>query len=108
MTWCGRRSPIRRSTCLALEKSGLQADQCVVFEDSHIGAVAAKAAGMHVVATTNLYTENEDLSMADLVVNCLGDAAGPHAQVRPGARSFSVPDGCVHARDLIEWFSEDE
>jgi HAD superfamily hydrolase (TIGR01509 family) len=93
---------------LALEKSGLRAEECVVFEDSHIGAVAAKAAGMHVVATTNLYTENEDLSMADVVVNCLGETAGPHARVRPGARNFSVKDGCVHARDLIEWFREDE
>jgi HAD superfamily hydrolase (TIGR01509 family) len=93
---------------LALEKSGLRADQCVVFEDSHIGAVAAKAAGMHVVGTTNLYTENEDLSMADLIVNCLGEAAGPHAQPWPGTRSFSMTDGCVHARDLIEWFNEDE
>jgi HAD superfamily hydrolase (TIGR01509 family) len=88
---------------LALEKSGLQADQCVVFEDSHIGAVAARAAGMHVVATTNLYTHNEDLSMADLVVNCLGEVDGPHAEIRSGRPQLELADGCVHARDLIEW-----
>ena len=70
---------------LALERGGLQPDECIVFEDTHIGATAAKAAGMHVVATTNLYTENEDLSMADLVVNCLGDPEGPHAQIRSDA-----------------------
>jgi HAD superfamily hydrolase (TIGR01509 family) len=93
---------------LALEKSGLQADQCVVFEDSHIGAAAAKAAGMHLVATTNLYTENEDLSMADVVVNCLGEADGPHAELRPGWRSLTLADGCVHARDVIELFSGEE
>ncbi len=89
---------------LALEKSGLQADQCVVFEDSHIGAVAAKAAGMHVVATTNRYTEGEDLSMADLVVDCLGERDGPHAELRPGGRKLALADGCVHARDLVELF----
>ena len=92
---------------LALERSGLQADQCVVFEDSHIGAVAAKAAGMYLVATTNLYTEDEDLSMADLVLNCLGEVDGPHAELRPGGRELALADGCVHARDLVELFSGD-
>ena len=89
---------------LALEKGGLKADQCVVFEDSHIGAVAAKAAGMHVVATTNLYTENEDLSMADVVVNCLGEVEGPHAELRSGEPKLALADGCVHAGDLVEIF----
>lgn len=92
---------------LALERTGLQADQCVVFEDSHIGALAAKRAGMHVVATTNLYTEKEDLSMADLVVTCLGDPAGPHAELRCDTKGFSLSDGCVRARDLVAWFSKD-
>jgi HAD superfamily hydrolase (TIGR01509 family) len=88
---------------LALERGGLQADECVVFEDSHIGAVAAKAAGMHVVATTNRYTENEDLSMADLVVDRLGDADGPYAHLRAGGGALNLADGCVHARDLLDW-----
>ncbi len=92
---------------LALEKSGLQADQCVVFEDSHIGSVAAKTAGMHVVATTNPYTENEDLSMADVVVNCLGETDGPHAELRSDGRALSLTNGCVHAQALVELFSGD-
>jgi HAD superfamily hydrolase (TIGR01509 family) len=92
---------------LGLEKSGLQADECVVFEDSHIGALAAKAAGMHVVATTNLYTENEDLTVADLVVNCLGEVDGPLAQLRGGDKRLAMSDGCVHARDLVALFGND-
>ncbi len=89
---------------LGQERGGLLADECVVFEDTHIGATAAKAAGMHVVATTNLYTENEDLSMADIVVNCLGDVDGQHAEVRSGDRELDLADGCVHARALVELF----
>ncbi len=92
---------------LGLERGGLQAHECVVFEDSHNGAVAAKAAGMHVVATTNLYTEREDLSMADVIVTCLGDANGPHAHLRSEAHGLDLSDGCVHAQDLIQLFGND-
>jgi HAD superfamily hydrolase (TIGR01509 family) len=91
---------------LALDKAGLQPDECIVFEDSHIGAVAAKAAGIHVVATVNTYTENEDLSMADVIVNCLGDIDGDPAVLRPGSKKkLALADGCVHARDLIDLFT---
>jgi HAD superfamily hydrolase (TIGR01509 family) len=92
---------------LGQERGGLLADECVVFEDTHIGATAAKAAGMHVVATTNLYTENEDLSMADLVVNCLGDPDGQHAKIRFDSPNLELADGCVHAQALVELFSNE-
>lgn len=51
---------------------------------------------------------NEDLSMADLIVNCLGEADGPHAEARPGGRRLALADGCVHARDLVALFSDKE
>lgn len=58
---------------LALERLDLEARECVVIEDSRNGLLAAKAAGMYCVVTTNGYTEDEDFSEADMVVSELGD-----------------------------------
>ncbi len=58
---------------LALKKLNLKPNECVVVEDSRNGQLAAKAAGMHCIITTNGYTENEDFSEAELVVPELGD-----------------------------------
>jgi HAD superfamily hydrolase (TIGR01509 family) len=49
-------------------KLGVDAKQCVVFEDSHVGVLAAKAAGMRCVAVRNRHARTpQDLSAADLV-----------------------------------------
>jgi len=64
---------------LALQRLGLQANQCVVIEDSRNGLLAAKAAGIACVITTNGYTEDEDFKEAELVVSELGDP--PNVQV---------------------------
>jgi HAD superfamily hydrolase (TIGR01509 family) len=58
---------------LALEKlngsdAAISAKQCVVIEDSHWGIVAAKKAGMKVVAVTNSYPAGE-LKEADMIVD---------------------------------------
>lgn len=47
--------------------------QCLVIEDSHNGVVAAKAAGMTVVAVPNQITANSDFSQADLLIDSLAD-----------------------------------
>jgi len=88
---------------LALESSGLKADECVVFEDSQNGVEAAKAAGMHVVATTNFYTENEDLRKADLIVTCLGDMGGELGTLKAGGKGLAY-DGVLTAAQLIKYF----
>lgn len=51
----------------------VQADNCVVIEDSRNGLLAAKAAGMKCVITKSSYTQDEDFSEADRVVDELGD-----------------------------------
>lgn len=64
---------------LASERLKLEPSECVVIEDTRVGLLAAKAAGMHCVVTTNGYSENEDFTEADLVVSELGDP--PNVQV---------------------------
>ena len=64
---------------LAAEQLKIEPKNCVVIEDSRNGLLAAKAAGMHCVITTNGYTEKENFSEADLVLSELGDQ--PNVQV---------------------------
>ncbi|UCC98938.1 MAG: HAD-IA family hydrolase [Phycisphaerales bacterium] len=64
---------------LVSHKLRLAPSKCVVVEDSRNGLLAAKAAGMYCIVTTNGYTKNEDFTEADLVVSELGDP--PNVQV---------------------------
>jgi len=89
---------------LALEKTGLRPEQCIVVEDSRNGVLAAKAAEMHVVATTNVYTEKEDLSEADLIVTCLGDPDGEKGELRQGGEGLDY-DGVLHLEQLMAYFA---
>jgi HAD superfamily hydrolase (TIGR01509 family) len=88
---------------LAMERTGLNAKQCVVIEDSRNGVLAAKAAGMYVVATSNQYTEREDLSDADIVVTCLGDRDGERGRLTHGGHRLDY-DGVLTAGQLVDYF----
>jgi HAD superfamily hydrolase (TIGR01509 family) len=86
---------------LGLEKAGLAPDQVFVVEDSRNGVLAASAAGLRVLATTNVYTEQEDLSGAEIIVSCLGDPDGEKARLKKGPPAV-VRDGVVHVADVVE------
>jgi HAD superfamily hydrolase (TIGR01509 family) len=90
---------------LALKETELQPEQCIVIEDSRNGVLAANAAGMHIVATTNGYTEKEDLSDADIIVTCLGDPDGEKATLKKANRKLDF-DGVLHVDQLLEYFSK--
>ena len=49
---------------LAAEKYAVEPARCVVIEDSRIGLLAGKAAGMRVVVTKSSYTQNENFDIA--------------------------------------------
>ena len=44
-----------------------------MIEDSRIGMLAARAAGMRCIVTTSSYTAGEDFAAADAVFDCIGD-----------------------------------
>ncbi|MBP7053530.1 MAG: HAD-IA family hydrolase [Phycisphaerae bacterium] len=98
-----RKKPDPEIYLLALEKTGLRPEQCVVVEDSSNGVKAAKAAGMNVVATVNEYTRDEDLSLADVVLSCLGEEDGPRAELIRSRKSWKI-DGIVRVTDLMNYF----
>jgi HAD superfamily hydrolase (TIGR01509 family) len=99
-----KKKPDPEIYLLGLEKSGLSSDEVVVIEDSRNGVLAAKAAGLSVVATTNIYTEKEDLSDAEIIVTCLGDPDGEQGVMTKGGEGLQF-DGILHADQVVKYFS---
>jgi len=99
-----RKKPDPEIYLLALEKTGLKPEECLVIEDSRNGILAAKEAGMPVVATTNVYTEKEDLTEADIVVTCLGEPDGEKGILKQGGQKLEF-DGVLHIDQLLGYFS---
>jgi len=86
-----RKKPDPEIYNLAASQLKVNPKRCVVVEDSRNGFLAAQAAGMHCIVTTNGYTEHEDFSQADLVVNELGDP--PNIQVTIDIMERIIADG---------------
>jgi len=99
-----KKKPDPEIYLLALEKTGLQPEECIVIEDSRNGMLAAKEAGLLIVATTNIYTENEDLSEADIVVTSLGDPDGKKGVLKQADEKLEY-DGVLKVEQLIKYFS---
>jgi HAD superfamily hydrolase (TIGR01509 family) len=98
-----KKKPDPEIYLLALQRSGLKPQECIVIEDSRNGVLAAKAAGLHVVATTNYYTEREDLSQADIVVTCLGDPEGQKGELKRGGVGLDY-QGVLYLDQLLKHF----
>ncbi|MBT3255835.1 MAG: HAD-IA family hydrolase [Deltaproteobacteria bacterium] len=100
-----KKKPDPEIYLLALRKSGLKPNQCIVVEDSRNGILAAKAAGLRVVATTNVYTEQEDLSDADIILTTLGDPGSEKGILKKGDKERLEFDGVLHVDQLMNYFS---
>lgn len=75
----------------ACDKLGLSPASCVAFEDSGNGAMAAKAAGLTVIATPSFYLQKDDFSVAVSVLSNLGEPDRPY-ELFAGRK---IGDGCV-------------
>ena len=62
----------------ALEKMGLQAADCMAFEDSENGLRASLGANLKTLVTVNDYTLDHDFSGASVVLSDLGDPGEPN------------------------------
>lgn len=62
--------PDPESYLLTVRKLKMEPKNCIVFEDSHVGVLAAKAAGMYCIAIRNPRARTrQDLSTADLILD---------------------------------------
>lgn len=91
-----KKKPAPDIYLMAAEHLNINPARCVVVEDSRIGLLAAKAAGMRCVVTTSSYTESEDFALADAVFDCIGD----DPEARFGVGDLTTPgsagsSGCV-------------
>jgi HAD superfamily hydrolase (TIGR01509 family) len=97
-----KKKPDPEIYLLALSRLGLTPQRCFVVEDSRIGVLAGKGAGLKVLVTTNAYTEQEDVSSGDIVVTCLGDPGGEKGTLQKGDFPF---DGVLHVEQVVQYFS---
>lgn len=102
-----KKKPDPEIYLLGLKKGGLKAEECIVVEDSRNGLLAAKAAGMNIVVTTNHYTEKEDLKEADIIVTCLGDPDGEKSKLKQGGKGINY-NGVLGVDQLIAYFKKSE
>jgi beta-phosphoglucomutase-like phosphatase (HAD superfamily) len=64
-----RKKPDPEVYRLALERLGVRPDRALAVEDSKNGVLAAKGAGVPVVAIPSLYTAGDDFSAADFLLS---------------------------------------
>ena len=99
-----KKKPDPEIYLLALERTGLNPEACIVIEDSRNGVIAANRAGMQIVTTTNIYTENEDLSESDIIVTSLGDPDGEKGILKKGDEKLEF-DGVITVDQMVRYFS---
>ena len=82
----------------AMEKLGLEPEQCLAFEDSRNGIRSSQGAGLKTVVTVNDYTRDDDFDGALAVLTDLGEPDMPYTRLDREER------GLVDLAKLKDWF----
>jgi len=64
-----KRKPSPDAYITAAKKLNIAPEECIVIEDSRVGLLSAKNAGMKCIVISHKYTAHLDLSQAELIVN---------------------------------------
>lgn len=75
-----------------LKQMNIQANNCIVFEDSHHGLQAALQTGLKTIVTVNDYTQNQDFSGATLVLDSMGEPEKPFTVMAGDSKGRSYLD----------------
>ncbi|MEW5303166.1 MAG: hypothetical protein WDW36_005885 [Sanguina aurantia] len=86
-----RKKPDPSIYLLAAQELGVSPAGCVVIEDSRIGMLAAKAAGMTCVITKSSYTGAEKFDLADAIFDCIGDDPQRRFSLDPVVQRLASP-----------------
>ncbi|MEE1622836.1 HAD-IA family hydrolase [Zafaria sp. Z1313] len=99
-----RKKPAPDVYLSAMAALGAAPENSVAVEDSRIGVTAASAAGMAVIATISHFTRDEDLSVAQIVTDELGEPGGRPLKIRSNETGLPVEDhiSIDHAVACIE------
>lgn len=90
----------------ALQQMHLSPEQCLAFEDSYNGVISSLKAGIQTVITVNGYTQHQDFSGADLVIDHLGEPDLPFSVLSGeahGTRYFTVDLAHTLLRQRFDW-----
>jgi HAD superfamily hydrolase (TIGR01509 family) len=79
----------------ALDGLGLQASEAIAIEDSPNGSVAAKAAGLYVVAVPNAVTRQLRFDQADLVLDSLAELSLENVLAQVSRHGPDAPCGVL-------------
>jgi len=67
------KKPANDIYCYTLKQMGLEAGECLAFEDSHNGILSSLGADLETIITINEYTHDHDFSGAMLVLDHMGE-----------------------------------
>ncbi|KIZ33332.1 MULTISPECIES: HAD-IA family hydrolase [Rhodopseudomonas] len=86
----GAKKPSPQIYHYVLERLGVNAADCVAFEDSRNGVGSACGAGIPTVVTPGIYTEGDDFTGALAVLSDLGEPGAPYRHLAGAGAADSV------------------